>query len=120
MPSVLQIRYKGKTYPDMSFIDLREREVVNDETYDFELVNKPDDKGNNYDAIDIVFSTNMNKRLFEIEYPNKVDMGQKGVVKLIIFLENLFNDTTMDIYDKNEQKHYLQMQFDYKKVRTFR
>ena len=120
MGSILQIKHKGVMYPDMSFIDLRELEVVESITYDFELVNKPDEKGNSYDAIDIKFTTNMNKRVYRIEHPNKVNMSQRGAVVLTIFPEKLFNDTSMDIYDKNDQRHYLQMQFDYKKVRTFR
>lgn len=120
MGSTLQIRYKGTMYPDMSFIDLKDREVVNDETYSFELVNKPDDKGNNYDTRKIRFATNMNKRLYKIDHPKEIPMGQEGPVILTIFLEQLFNDTSMDIYDKNEQRHFLQMQFDYEKVRTFR
>ena len=107
-------------YPDMSFIDLKELEVIKNKKYDFELVNKPDEKGNNYDAMEIVFSTNMNKELYRMSHPKNVLMGQKGSASLTIFVEDLFNDTSRDIYDENEQRHYLQMQFDYQKVRTFR
>jgi len=120
MASVLQIKFQDKLYPDMSFIDLKEREVVENTTYNFELVNKPDENDNTYDAIDIKFTTNMDRRLYKISHPNKVPVGQKGAVHLTLFLEDLFNDTSRDIYDKNEQRHYLQMQWDYKKVRTFR
>ena len=104
----------------MSFIDLKELEVQGDKTYNFKLVNKQDEKGNNYDAIEIKFKTNMAKELYKIEHPNKVSIGQKGNVRLTIFTEDLFNDTSRDIYDEGEKRHFLQMQFDYKKVRTFR
>ena len=104
----------------MSFVDLKELEVDGDKTYFFKLVNKPDEKGNEYDTEQIKFTTNMAKDLFKIKHPDKVAIGKKEGVSLTIFTEDLFNDTSRDIYDQNEQRHYLQMQFDYKKVRTFR
>ncbi len=120
MGSVLQIRFKGTMYPDMSFIDLKALEVAGDVTYSFKLVNRPDEKGNNYDTDEIVFRTNMAADLYKISFPKKIAIGQEGDVKLTIMVEDLFNDTSRDIFDENEQRHYLQMQFDYRKVRTFR
>ena len=120
MGSILQIKFKDMLYPDMSFIDLKELEVKGDAKYDFELVNKPDENGNTYDTKEITFTTNMDKDLYKIKHPDKVPVGKRGSVHLTIFIEKLFNDTSRDIYDENEQRHYLQMQFDYKKVRTFR
>jgi len=120
MASVLQVEYKDTLYPDISFIDLKELEVQGDKTYNFKLVNKPDEKGNNYDTEQIKFKTNMDPKVYKIEHPDKVSIGQKSAVRLTIFTEDLFNDTSRDIFDEKEQRHYLQMQFDYKKVRTFR
>jgi len=116
----LQIEYHDHLYPDMSFINLKELEVAGDKTYNFNLVNMPDDKGNNYDTEQITFKTNMAKEVYKIEHPDKIAMSKKGSCRLTIFTEDLFNDTSRDIYDKAEQRHTLQIQFNYKKVRTFR
>jgi len=119
MPS-LQIEYKGEKYADMSFIDLKELEVAGDHTYHFKLMNVKDERGNHYDIEQITFKTNMSLDLYKIEHPDNLKMAKNGAVHLTIFTEELFNDKSKDIYDQNEQKHILQMEFNYKKVRTFR
>ena len=116
----LKLEYNGVQYKDMSFIDLKNVEVKGDMSWGFKMLNMPDENGNNYDIEEITFKTNMAKDLYSIKYTKDIKMNKKGEATLTIHTEKLFNDRSRDIYDENEQHHVLQMQFDYKKVRTFR
>lgn len=116
----LKLEYKGVQYKDMSFVDLKDVEVKGDKSWTFKMLNVTDENGNNYDIEEIVFTTNMSKDLYKISHAKNLKMNEQGIATLTVHTEALFNDTSRDIYDKNEQHHILQMQFDYTKVRTFR
>jgi len=116
----MQIDYKGTIYQDMSFVQLGDLQVAGDKVYSFTLLNRPDDKGNEYNIEAITFKTNMSKDSYSIKHPESLAKGGKGATKLTIHTEALFNDTSRDIYDQNEQHHILQMEFNYQKLRVFR
>lgn len=115
MGSALQIKFKDTLYPDMSFIDLKVLEVDGDKIYNFDLINK-----SGFDIEDIKFTTNMKPEHYSIEHSKNMSKETKSApVKLTIHTLILFESKDIDLFDTREQKHILQMQFDYNRVRKF-
>ena len=116
MPSILQINYKGRLYPDFSFIEIGEVDVDKhpEIKYNMELINNTKLTTRN-----MKIESGMPAELWSASIPDIMEMESKAPMSITLKVAKIIESKDPTLFDPAEQKHQILFEITYEKVRTF-